>query len=105
MRYLIRLSGNAPVYADVQVEAASLAEALDAVLELNPAATAPWARCGDVDDWGMTGDIFQAVTTSGIADLGQMNRREPGCLGQYARGSDRGFPGWGDIVHTAPLPE
>lgn len=64
-KFTVRLSGNAPVWADVEVEADSAEEALEKAHndDFDPAHEADWAFCeggNGVDDWTTTGDVYDA---------------------------------------------
>lgn len=54
MKYIVRVSGNAPVWADIEVEAESVEEAREKAGDTDPATTADWEFCeggNGVDDW------------------------------------------------------
>lgn len=62
-KFKVRISGNAPVWADVEVEADSAEAALEKAHEdgFDPAFEADWQFCeggNGVDDWTTTGDVF-----------------------------------------------
>ena len=62
-KFKVRLSGTAPVWADVEVEAESAEEALEKAHEdgFDPALEADWQFCeggNGVDDWSTTGDVM-----------------------------------------------
>lgn len=64
-KFTVRLSGNAPVWADVEVEADSAEEALEKGHNdgFDPALEADWQFCeggNGVDDWTTTGDVYDA---------------------------------------------
>jgi hypothetical protein len=61
-KFTVRISGNAPVWADVEVEAETAREAYFKVGETDPAET-DWQFCeggNGVDDWTRTGDVYDA---------------------------------------------
>jgi hypothetical protein len=64
MTFKVRVSGTAPVWADIEVDAKSAEEAISMVNEgsvQDIAFTADWQFCdggNGVDDWCATGDVY-----------------------------------------------